>query len=108
MDYVKKVAMILIATLFVLQLPQVAKADDQSDLLNKVGNAVILYLGSPNAIVNLSDKMIDEDNFSIVPYTNKGSTLVPLRFIGESLGAIVKWDNASSTVTLQSNNRTIK
>lgn len=31
-----------------------------------------------------------------------GSTLVPLRFVGEALGANVKWDNATSTVYIES------
>ncbi|MFC5470124.1 stalk domain-containing protein [Cohnella suwonensis] len=107
MKYVKRAALLFVAAMLAIQLPHVANADAQADFLNKVEGAVILYIGSPNAIVDLSDEIIDEDNFTITPYTSNNRTLVPLRFIGESLGAAVKWDNVSSTVTLQGNNRTI-
>ncbi|RKP47866.1 hypothetical protein D7Z26_21870 [Cohnella endophytica] len=108
MKILKKTALFIVAAMLAVQLPHVAKADAQADFLNKVKGAVILYLGSPNAIVNLSDEIIDEDNFSITPYTSNNRTLVPLRFIGESLGVAVKWDSSSSTVTLQGNKLTIK
>jgi len=34
------------------------------------------------------------------PFIYNGSTFVPLRLIGESLGRTVNWDNATSTITI--------
>jgi hypothetical protein len=37
------------------------------------------------------------------PYIENGTTLVPVRFVSEALGATVSWDGASKTVTITKN-----
>lgn len=56
-----------------------------------------LKIGSRTAIVNGQEVALD------VPATTiAGSTMVPLRFVGETLGADVRWDAGSSTVLITS------
>jgi hypothetical protein len=47
-----------------------------------------LYIGSPVAFVGEKNVMLDSP-----PFIEKGTTMVPLRFIGEGFGAEVKWEN---------------
>jgi hypothetical protein len=57
------------------------------------GTTVQLRLGSRIAYVNRVPTRLD------VPATSvRGRTLVPLRFVGESLGAVVDWDGAARVV----------
>jgi len=46
--------------------------------------------------------------FPVAPVLNNGTTLVPLREIFEALGADVKWDEATKTVTAVKGTTTIK
>ncbi len=63
----------------------------------KDSTSVELVLDSPYALVNSQPKRLD------VPATVIGGlTMVPLRFIGEALGAEVKWEGATRTVLITS------
>ncbi|MBR4030246.1 MAG: hypothetical protein IKJ06_02480, partial [Clostridia bacterium] len=75
---------------------------------NKLGKAVMLYLGSPKAYVMSKEAKIDKDNETVVPFTENDRTLVPVRFISESFGAKVGWDDATQTVTVNANGKEIK
>ena len=59
-------------------------------------DAISLRLGSQQAVVNSSPV-----NLATAPMERSGVTYVPLRFVGEYLGAVVCWDAASKTVTVQ-------
>ncbi|WP_010248958.1 stalk domain-containing protein [Acetivibrio cellulolyticus] len=67
---------------------------------SKVSKAVILYIGSSDSYVNTIKTKIDSDNGKVVPIVKNGRTLVPVRFISESLDADVDWDAATSTVKI--------
>lgn len=56
---------------------------------------VNLTIGAKEIVVN--DQFINND---VAPEISKGSTLVPLRFIAEHLGAEVKWDHKAKEVTV--------
>ncbi|MBT9173619.1 MAG: hypothetical protein DDT21_02020 [Syntrophomonadaceae bacterium] len=45
---------------------------------------------------------------SSVPFIEKGRTLVPLRFLGEQLGAVVRFDSAKKEVTVTKGTVTIQ
>lgn len=60
---------------------------------------VSLVLGKSTATVN--GKTV---KLTVPANAIKGSTMVPLRFVSESLGADVKWDQASKTVAITSGN----
>jgi hypothetical protein len=55
-----------------------------------------LVIGQKEAEVNLLPAMMDQP-----AYTKSGRTLVPLRFLGESLGAEVTWDSAKNQAKLK-------
>ncbi|WP_010681222.1 stalk domain-containing protein [Acetivibrio cellulolyticus] len=73
---------------------------------SKLGKCVILYIGSPNSYVNTIKTKIDSDNGKVVPIIKNGRTLVPVRFISESLSASVNWDRDTSTVMISLNGNT--
>ena len=58
---------------------------------------IVLYIGSKTPTVN--GKVISVD---VASYIDKGRTMVPLRFIAESTGAVVEWDGDTSTVYITS------
>jgi hypothetical protein len=60
----------------------------------KSGN-VKLWTGRNQAVVNGESKALDVD-----PMLYGGRTMVPLRFIAESLGADVQWDPAEQKITI--------
>ena len=78
------------------------------DFLEKFKESVILYLGESKALVNNKETSIDSNNPEVVPFAQDGRTLVPVRFISESLGADVDWDASTSTVTVKMGQKTIK
>ncbi|MGC2131517.1 MAG: copper amine oxidase N-terminal domain-containing protein [Candidatus Aquilonibacter sp.] len=69
--------------------------------INATGNGrnVSLRIGSNQATVNGQTQTLDE-----APFLLGSSTLVPLRFIAQALGATVDWNNDSSTVTITGGN----
>lgn len=75
----------------------------------KIGNgktgslSVKLVADSPNAYVGNTITKIDPDNKNVVPIIINGSTLVPVRFIAESLGMDVSYDDATRKVELTGN-----
>lgn len=65
------------------------------------GEDIKLVIDCPTALINGIPKRVDNDNTEVVPYISAESrTLVPIRFISESLGAEVAWDDAAKTVTI--------
>lgn len=50
--------------------------------------------------VNVDDKFIDIPDAKPYIDSSSGRTLVPVRFVSQSLGAQVYWDNAKRTVTI--------
>jgi hypothetical protein len=59
------------------------------------GRTISLTIGSTTAYVNGKREYLD-----VAPFLVGDRTLVPLRFIAQSLGANVNWDDASSSVTI--------
>lgn len=74
------------------------KWDQKTKTVNAVrGNTnVKLTIGSKNAMVNGQAKALE-----VPAQVINNSTLVPLRFISESLGASVGWDAGSKTITIE-------
>ncbi|UZN01429.1 copper amine oxidase N-terminal domain-containing protein (plasmid) [Lysinibacillus sp. MHQ-1] len=63
---------------------------------------ISLKLGTKTAVINGQAVSID-----VPAQIRNGTTLVPLRFISEALGANVKWDNKTLTATIEQNDKTI-
>ena len=69
-------------------------------LADKLSNAAALKIGSPFAYSAGKKTFIDTENAEVMPIIKDGRTLVPVRFISETFGADVAWDDASRTVSV--------
>ncbi len=64
------------------------------------GNKIELRIDNPRARVNGKAKWIDENNHNVRPIIRNDRTMLPLRFVAESLGCKVDWDNDTRTITI--------
>lgn len=85
-----------------------AASDTAFAATQKMADAIIMHIGKPQAYVNNTKTYIDEKNTKVIPIISSNRLLVPIRFISESLGAEVKWDNRTNTATIILNGKTIK
>lgn len=67
--------------------------------VNANGKYIFLVIGSSGAVIrdNQVDNMI---TLNTAPYIENGRTYVPVRFVSESLGATVYWEEHTKTVTI--------
>jgi sugar lactone lactonase YvrE len=68
--------------------------------INLNETTIELWIGKPKASVNGEMKWIDEKDHSVKPIIVNGRTMLPLRFVTESLGCKVDWDPATKTITI--------
>jgi len=70
--------------------------------LNEGNNpkTIALWIGKGSATVNGVNTLIDAANANVVPEVINGRTMLPLRFVTESLGATLGWDAATQTITI--------
>lgn len=71
--------------------------EEKSRKVSYIYNEILIeiFIDQQQAFVNRQQIMLDT-----APFIIAGRTLVPLRFIGEHLGASVVWDEATRTVTI--------
>ena len=69
-------------------------------------NSLVMKLGTSTAYVDNQKTTIDE-NPSVMPVVKNSRTLVPLRFISESIGAEVSYDDATRQITVSNGENTI-
>ncbi|HOM02500.1 MAG TPA: beta-propeller domain-containing protein [Acetivibrio sp.] len=81
---------------------------DGKSIEDRLKGAIALYIGSPIAIADNAEKQVDSTNANVKPYIKNGRTLVPVRFISESLGAKVDWDQQNSKVTVKMNDKVVE
>ena len=74
---------------------------------SKISNAVVLQVNSPKAIANDKDTFIDVNNMEIAPLIIDSRTLVPARFISESFGGKVGWNNDTRQVAVVAGGKTV-
>lgn len=67
---------------------------------------VELWIGKPTARVDGVDVLIDPANPKVAPRISNGRTMLPLRFISETLGAEILYDAKLRTVTVTLSNAT--
>ncbi len=71
-----------------------------------LGSTIIkLWIGKATAKVNGVDTPIDSTNSKVVPEIINSRTMLPLRFIAETLGCDVQWDGVTKTITITYVNR---
>lgn len=78
-------------------------AKDQTITVTKDGVTVKLVVGAKNATVNGKKQALE-----VPAQVVSGSTLVPARFVSESLGAVVKWEAESQSVVVYEDQATKK
>jgi hypothetical protein len=66
-------------------------------------SVIILQLNNKTAKVNGVAKTLE-----VPPFTLDGRTMVPIRFVGEALGAKIDWDQAAQKVTLTLQGTTVE
>ncbi len=76
--------------------------------LDELQGGVALMLDIPAAYANGAVTKIDVDNEAVVPYTVNDRTLVPMRFISESFGAQVDWNEEAMKATASLDGKTIE
>ncbi len=77
--------------------------------VNKLGdNALVLFAGSPTALINHAKVPIDPENPKVRPFSWDAVVFAPVRFVAESLGGKVTWDQVSKTATVAADSKTIK
>ena len=86
------------------------QVDKLAALVEKVD--ITLYIGRSTALVNGEPKAIDPDRKSVTPVLKLddkagGYTMVPIRFVAESLGIKVEWLSASKQVRFTDGNKTV-
>ncbi|OQA08781.1 MAG: hypothetical protein BWY65_01359 [Firmicutes bacterium ADurb.Bin373] len=59
-----------------------------------------LWIGQSNASVNGKIVPIDADNINVKPLIINGRTMLPLRFVTETLGCEVQWEQAAKKITI--------
>lgn len=64
-------------------------------------NLLDLWINKPQASLNGTTLAIDSANPAIVPVIINGRTMIPLRFVAESLGIDVQYDDATGMISLQ-------
>ncbi len=69
-----------------------------------VGDKIKLWIGKPDAVVNGNDAKIEDGNDEVVPFIENGRTMLPLRFISESLGFFVGWNADKKIITIDYTN----
>ncbi len=75
----------------VLENPEVALKDEA--IKNRKQDVIALKLNVGSAYAFGKSTAIDSDNSKVVPYLKNDRTLVPLRFVSETLGAEVQWED---------------
>lgn len=79
-----------------------------TEIEKDLNEAVVLFVNSNRAYVNNINTYIDSSNKEVKAIVKNGRTLVPLRFISESFGANVSFDDKTKTATISFNNSNVR
>lgn len=74
----------------------------------RMANHILMTTKTGKALVDNEIKEIDSENPGIAPTIINGTTMVPLRFISESLGAKVSYDNITASASIVLGTKNIK
>jgi sugar lactone lactonase YvrE len=75
-------------------------AASQTVTISLDGTELKLVIGKSNALVNGKSTPVDSTNPKVVPQILNSRTMLPLRFVAESLGADVQWEDSTQTITI--------
>lgn len=91
-----------------IKLPQSDAAPTPETDGQKLKDAVVLFVGSPVALVNNAEVQIDSSNALVKPYTKSNRTLIPVSFIAQSFGARIGWNPKTFAVTVTFGKKTVQ
>lgn len=74
----------------------------QKVTVTKGSDIIEMTINKPQVKVNGKTSVLEQ-----APILHSNSTMLPLRFIGESLGCLVEWDSKTRTVTVTSSDATV-
>jgi len=95
-----------VATITATVVPKAQEALP-NNLQSKLKNAIALRVGNSYTYVNGKLTPVDTENPEVVPIVQNGRTLLPLRFIAETLGCNVDWNEAEQKIRMESDKYTI-
>lgn len=78
----------------------------ESKALKTVKKAIVLLVNSGKALVEGANKNVDSDT-AVAPFIENSRTLLPLRFIAESLGAKVDWNDETREIKITYGSTTV-
>ena len=93
----KRIISIALIVVFSLSVVTFAAAND----------VIELFIDNPQAFVNGAATQIDPDNAAVTPIIRNDRTLLPVRFISETLGMLVEWNEHTREVMLSGNGKII-
>lgn len=79
-----------------------------SEAEDNVSDSIVIAVGEPRALKMGKRTLIDTNNPNVSPIIEGDRTLVPIRFIAESLGFTIDWSEETETATLTKDNDVIK
>jgi cysteinyl-tRNA synthetase, unknown class len=100
----KKVIAILVCAI-IMNSVLLAFAEDTT-LSLQMQNTISLYINNNNALVNGEKTSIDVNQF-VRPYIKNNRTLIPVRFLTESLKASINWHSEDAMVEITYNSKSI-
>lgn len=78
-----------------------SNAENKDHRAVRLKNTVILQINNGTAVKEGVLTRIDDNNKFVTPYIDENNrTMVPVRFLAESLGAIVNWDDSKQQVRI--------
>ncbi len=89
----------------ICMITHLAYGEGQNEDLN---GTVALFIHKPDAYLHGYLARIDNQNENVCPIIIDGRTLVPIRFIAESLEAGVSWNDETSTATISQGSNEIR
>lgn len=69
--------------------------------INFKDTTIELWIDNPKAKVNGKETWIDSDNHNVKPIIQNGRTMLPLRFVAESLGCDVWFNDTAKIITIK-------
>lgn len=107
------VLVILLLLVGVIQFsPQALYGEEAKNMegimATKLQGVIALYLDSPLALVNNAETELDSSNEFITPLLVAGRVLVPVRFVAESLGGTVLWNEETQAITINVGEKVIR
>lgn len=83
-----------------IELIDAVQGSEMSEKDKVLYESIALMIDKPHAFVNGFRHKIDRDDTTVTPIILDETTFVPIRFLGENLGAEVGWDETTGTATL--------